>query len=422
MEKRIVLVLIFLLNLSSAFSQDTINDKKIRPKWVAPEVVFEQPKKEEIPLEEPAVEETPVNTEDLEGLAKDKAFLENLPKSYSNVPKEDLKKLAQQIEEQIQKLIKEKEDLMNKQADETIISSKESTIKSLGKEKEIIDLSIEKEDLTVETKGLKIEKAELKRYLLISLTGLSLMVLAIVVLLQRKTIKVQDTEIVEQLRDINKKNTYLEHAARIIRHDMHSGINTYMPRGIVSLEKRLPEEEAKRLKIDAPIKMIKEGLSHTQRVYKSVYEFTNLVKKDVVLNKNEEDISEILLKYLSNTSYASQVSIEDLGRAEVNEILFCTAVDNLIRNGLKYNDSETKSIKIYTDSDYLVVEDNGRGLKKKEFEKIVFMSKDSKFDEINTEESGLGLNICLAILSEHGFNLECEEQSVGTRMKIKIKK
>jgi methyl-accepting chemotaxis protein len=34
----------------------------------------------------------------------------------------------------------------------------------------------------------------------------------------------------EQKKEIEKKNTYLEHAAKILRHDMHSVINTYMPR------------------------------------------------------------------------------------------------------------------------------------------------------------------------------------------------
>ena len=168
--------------------------------------------------------------------------------------------------------------------------------------------------------------------------------------------------------------------------------------------------------------MIKDGLSHTQRVYKSVYEFTNLVKKHVVLNKKEEDLTEIIKGYLDSTSYSKQVSIGNLIKSEVNEILFCTAVDNLVRNGLKYNDSENKEVKIYMDSNYLVVEDNGRGLKKEDFEKIVFMSKNDKNEEIHSEESGLGLNICLAILSEHGFTLECEEQKVGTKMKIIINK
>ena len=43
-------------------------------------------------------------------------------------------------------------------------------------------------------------------------------------------------------KDLSAKNVYLEHAAKIIRHDMHSGINTYIPRGIKSLKRRLTEE------------------------------------------------------------------------------------------------------------------------------------------------------------------------------------
>ena len=36
------------------------------------------------------------------------------------------------------------------------------------------------------------------------------------------------------------------------------------------------------------------------------------------------------------------------------------------------------------------------------------------------EESGLGLNICVAILKEHGFELICEKIETGTKMKIKL--
>jgi hypothetical protein len=36
----------------------------------------------------------------------------------------------------------------------------------------------------------------------------------------------------EVKKELDKKSIYLEHAAKIIRHDMHSGINTYLPRGI----------------------------------------------------------------------------------------------------------------------------------------------------------------------------------------------
>jgi PAS domain S-box-containing protein len=181
-------------------------------------------------------------------------------------------------------------------------------------------------------------------------------------------IAIDITNSYEQKKEIERKNTYLEHAAKILRHDMHSGINTYIPRGVNSLERRLTQEDIVKLKIEAPLKMIKEGLKHSQKVYKGVYEFTNLVKKDVVLNKTEFNIKDILKDYLSSTAYISQVMLDDnLPTIEVNEPLFCTALDNLIRTGLKYNDSDTKFVKIYSEGDMIFIQDNGRGITQEDF-------------------------------------------------------
>jgi PAS domain S-box-containing protein len=228
------------------------------------------------------------------------------------------------------------------------------------------------------------------------------------------------TQSYNQQIEIEKKNTYLEHAAKILRHDMHSGINTYMPRGLSSLERRLSDDQAKELKIDAPLRMIKEGLRHTQKVYKGVYEFTNLVKKDVVLTREDLNLKNILEDYLSATAYRSQVEIGDLGMFSVNESLFCTSIDNLIRNGLKYNDSSTKKIKIYRIDDILYVEDNGRGLSQSDFDHL---SKPYTRKEGQKESgTGLGLNICIAILEEHKFMISCDKlPECGTQMKIKLK-
>lgn len=227
------------------------------------------------------------------------------------------------------------------------------------------------------------------------------------------------TDIIEQKKEIEKKNTYLEHAAKILRHDMHSGINTYIPRGLSSLERRLPEEKQKDLKVDAPIKMIKEGLRHTQKVYKGVYEFTNLVKKDAVLNKTRCNLSLVLDDYLSSTAYRPQVIISDLGECDVNEALFCTAIDNLIRNGLKYNDSLKKEVHIRRDGNVLFVEDNGRGMTSDEFRHLSqpYTRKDGQKES----GTGLGLNICVAILEEHGFSIQCDKLSCGgTQLQINI--
>lgn len=368
---------------------------------VESEVLFEQPKEE--------VKEE-LSSSDLLSIKSDQNFLNNLPKSYDNLSKSDMKKLANQIENQLEKLTKEKEELLKTNSSKEVIDSKSNTIKTLNKEINIIDLNIKNDVLVT-------DKKVLKKYLWWSVAGLSVFALGILVLLQRKTIKGQDVEIENQLRDINKKNTYLEYAARIIRHDMHSGINTYIPRGLSSLEKRITDEDMTKLKITSPIKMIKDGLAHTQKVYKSVYEFTNLVKHTVVLDKEEINIKESLLKYLTNTSYKNQVTIDELTIINVNETLFWNAIDNLIKNGLRYNTKENKEVKIYMENEVLVVEDNGVGFSQKEFEKVTgrYLNKG------DNSEVGLGLGITKTILEEHGFSMECEKIDTGTKIKIKIK-
>lgn len=228
------------------------------------------------------------------------------------------------------------------------------------------------------------------------------------------------TKIIETLEILNKKNTYLEHAAKILRHDMHSGINTYIPRGVTSLERRLSLEIIKKYKLEPPLKLLKEGLAHTQKVYRGVREFTNLVKEDKSLSKDECNLKVVLINFLTSTSYRDQVIIEDMPTVEVNEALFCTAIDNLIRNGLKYNDSETKMVRVYMeDESTIVVQDNGRGMSQDEFDQFSKPYKRGK----NQKESGtgLGLNICVAILKEHGFSVSCEKIDHGTKLRIKMK-
>ncbi len=219
--------------------------------------------------------------------------------------------------------------------------------------------------------------------------------------------------------DITQKNSYLEYAAKILRHDMHSGINTYIPRGVRALQRRLTPEQIKELNIESPLKLIQGGLEHAQKVYAGVKEFTNLVKSDVTITKEPLDLSQILTKFVTSTAYSKQVHIGKLPVASVNESLFCTAIDNLIRNGLKYNDSETRMVRIYMeDENTLCVQDNGRGMSQTEF---TYFSKPYTRGANPEHGSGLGLNICIAILRIHGFSITAEKLKIGTRLRIKLK-
>lgn len=229
--------------------------------------------------------------------------------------------------------------------------------------------------------------------------------------------------VLDALSQAQHKNTYLEHAAKILRHDMHSGINTYIPRGVRSLERRLERdpEIIERLKLDAPLRMLKEGLAHTRRVYQGVTEFTNLVRDGVEIQKTECDLKALMVDYLDMTSYKDQVIIDDLPTVAVNPSLFCTAIDNLIRNGLKYNDSPSRMVILtMVDDQHLGVIDNGRGLSQEDFNR--YSKAYSRKAGQKEKGSGLGLNICIAILHEHNFAVSCHkrEDQDGTTIKVKI--
>jgi len=228
------------LVLESNIITDVID--KIIPNWSPPEKIFEQPKEE-------------LSEQDVIQLEADIKFMSELPQSYEELPKEDLKNVLTQIDNKITQLRQEIDKLIKERANQEVIKTKQGTLTVLEKEKSIINLTLtegelkdENGNLIGENDELKIEQDKLKKYLYLALGGVALLGLIVAVVLQRKRIQVQDVEIEEQLNEINKKNSYLEHAARIIRHDMHSGINTYMPRGINSLEKRLTPEDIQILK------------------------------------------------------------------------------------------------------------------------------------------------------------------------------
>jgi signal transduction histidine kinase len=87
-----------------------------------------------------------------------------------------------------------------------------------------------------------------------------------------------------------------------------------------------------------------------------------------------------------------------------------------VKNGLKYNNNENKEVLIFEEDNYIVVQDNGIGMTSTEFEKQIKIVSKEDIGEI-----GLGLNISIAILKEHGFSVECEKNEIGTKIKIKFK-
>jgi light-regulated signal transduction histidine kinase (bacteriophytochrome) len=217
-----------------------------------------------------------------------------------------------------------------------------------------------------------------------------------------------------------QKNLFLEHIAKVIRHDMHSGINTYIPRGVKSLIRRLPEQVASKHKLDGSIQLLEEGLAYTKQVYEGVYAFTQLMKSEGILEVEACDLAEILKDWLQTKAYKNQVTIDSLLTAEVSPILFCIAIDNLIRGGLQFNESEEKWVRIYVEgTSTLCVLDNGVGMSQADFFK--YCKPYIANNDVDTYQ-GLDLNIAVAIIEDHGFTILPQKQGVGTLFRIELDK
>jgi signal transduction histidine kinase len=214
---------------------------------------------------------------------------------------------------------------------------------------------------------------------------------------------------------LHENNIYLMYASKMIRHDLHSGINTYIPRGIKAIRRKLTTKLINELNLGTSLRLIESGLRQTQLVYAGIREFTNIVKTGSILNRTHVNLHEDFQEYLHETVHNSFVQISKMDTAYMNSELMCSVLDNLVRNGLKYNTQETKLIKIYMKGTSIVVEDNGYGMSEQQFNEYI-----QPYSRGNSavSGSGLGLSICKMICDIHGYTMSCEQLEVGTRIII----
>ena len=115
--KKLLLLLLILLSIQSLAQDKEVAirlDSGIRADWVEPEKVFDKPES--------------LSASDVASIEADKAFLKSLPESYENVSTSEMKNLVSKLDEQLEKLMQEKEALMKNHASQEVIDSKTGTI------------------------------------------------------------------------------------------------------------------------------------------------------------------------------------------------------------------------------------------------------------------------------------------------------
>ena len=100
------------------------------------------------------------------------------------------------------------------------------------------------------------------------------------------------------------------------------------------------------------------------------------------------------------------MKVEELGELKVDIVKIREVFNNLITNGIKYNDSEFKEIRIWREGDVVFVKDNGIGIDESMKNKVFAFFKRLHVKEEYGGGTGAGMAIVQKVLDRHKASID----------------
>jgi PAS domain S-box-containing protein len=233
----------------------------------------------------------------------------------------------------------------------------------------------------------------------------------------------QLTNYTQQLEQSNKE---LESFAYIASHDMKTPL-----RNIVSflnlLERKLKNHDDK--DIHEFIEFASSNARYMHSLVQDILEFSKISKTEQSFV--DVDLQEVVLSIISHFPDYIQdknASIEFgiLPVITANKIQVHQLFQNLIENGIKYNESDTPSVNIQIleteNSLQVTFEDNGIGISEK-FHKQIFDIFKRLHNDTTYQGTGIGLAICKKIMDLHNGDIYVESNDgIGSRFVVEFPK
>ncbi len=218
------------------------------------------------------------------------------------------------------------------------------------------------------------------------------------------------------MAQLRASNAELERFAFVCSHDMKEPIRTIsgLLDFLVNDEDRLSPAERRDLK-----NRIDRDVARLNSIIESLLAYSRLNSRvETVLLDLNAIVSDVL-EGLDHEVKAADAEIElgDLPKLTAADIHMRQLFQNLISNGLKFR-RRNKVCKIRvaanekSDSWVISVEDSGRGVPKKDRERIFSMFQRLNSKD-NVEGTGLGLSICSRIVSQYGGVIVCRDSFLG---------
>lgn len=205
-------------------------------------------------------------------------------------------------------------------------------------------------------------------------------------------------------KDLEESNEELERFMFIVSHDLKTPLSSII--NFTGLLQKKLEQSGDEI-VDKYMSFIKEGGLRLNNLITDTLEFSKQSKQEykleaIDLNDLLEEIEHSISSYIQEKNakiIKSKSFPKILGHPSSLVVLF----QNLIENGIKYNESDCPTIKIHTKENEefysIFIEDNGIGIEE-EYQDNVFIMFKRLHNQNDYEGSGLGLSICKKIMRQ----------------------
>ncbi|HKL42646.1 MAG TPA: HAMP domain-containing sensor histidine kinase [Clostridia bacterium] len=233
--------------------------------------------------------------------------------------------------------------------------------------------------------------------------------------------KIEQEKLLRRESEENRKKLVLD-----ISHDLKNPLASILGYSELMCSENISQETLVKYS-----NIINRNAKRSNELITDLFDYSKLNSEDYFINKENVDFTEYIRRYvvehidlLDSESFDYDFIIpEHRINVAIDQKLFKRALNNILNNAIKYNDSGTKiRIEILEENDYvrITISDDGDGIPS-ELRNNIFKPFASNMK--SESSSGLGLAICKKIVDKHnGELIYHKNQKKGTAFTIILEK
>ncbi|MEM9686884.1 MAG: hypothetical protein AAF934_08175, partial [Bacteroidota bacterium] len=153
------------------------------------------------------------------------------------------------------------------------------------------------------------------------------------------------TRMMETEQRLKVKNNQMSAVAFTARHDLRGSLDGLLF-AIDLIHETFSQAQLKELGLDSAMAMLRMEVEKQTAILEGMKDWLEMIEGGVI-KKESVNLKEVLEQLKRNTLYKGQVIIEALPALEGSRGQFASLFDNLIKNGLHYNDKANPWVKVY---------------------------------------------------------------------------